>query len=342
MQERRLANCVPLKGGRMKKYWNRYIYFVLIGIFILLSAINGQENYTSLDTKQQDKIKLPILDRQNIVEALLAMDQRICLLERENQKLKEDIQQVNREKQVLEKGLEQLKQEKQAVMDLVEKQSGLLNDLKNSHPSPLNLFANSTFTDLDSAQVPVGWFCYGAGITMLSVHCYTKGFIGPYTNEKPANTVTNTDFATESSPYWYGVYNCGPRISRWGWGALNFRLLHLKISGNSDCAGVFQHCSSPLFIGNERGRYHIRCYVKVIQGRLGLSQDVGCSSLIVNKEMCDQSPQGWYLVDGNICHSNTNSVYIGFGRPGSIKEDLECYIALPYVYAENALWVDQK
>lgn len=73
----------------MKKYW----FFGII-VSILLSAANAQENPTSTETKQQEKIKLPILDRQNIAEALIAMNERIAFLTERIAKLEQENQKI--------------------------------------------------------------------------------------------------------------------------------------------------------------------------------------------------------------------------------------------------------
>ncbi len=213
-----------------------------------------------------------------------------------------------------------------------------IKDLELSIPSPANIFINSDFLKVNQSGFPETWRTYGNGVTAEVVHPYTKAFIGPYTEKTITGTVNNPEHATENSPYWYGRYNCGPRISRQGWGDRPFKLLHLKISGNAiPYAGIIQH-SNVLFIGNETGRYHIRCYVKVIKGKLGFSQDVNFSQVVVTKDECGRSPQGWYLVDHSFEAQRTSPKYIGFGKPRNDQDDLECYIALPYLYAENALW----
>ncbi len=65
----------------MRNFW----IFLLLAISTSLLAQKNQP---------QEQKKLPILDRQNIAEALVAMDQRISLLERENHQLKQEIQQL--------------------------------------------------------------------------------------------------------------------------------------------------------------------------------------------------------------------------------------------------------
>lgn len=274
------------------------------------------------------------------------------------------------DKVVLEKGLfEQYKKDTEKELAYVKKQMEeslseqiskmelQIKDLAVSQPSPFNLFTNSTFMEADVNGFPKGWDLFKTDgnaqnieqtkISVTLLHPYTKGFVGPYTPSKPKTLAENPELATESTPYWYGVYHCGPRISYWGWCGRQFKIMHLKISGPSAWALICQHNQS-LLIGNMHGRYHIRCYVKIIKGNLSFLQPQGRSSPhTVDKQKCDASPQGWYLVDACFAGTPSSCAFMSFGRfpdvnKRAFQEDLECYVALPYLYAEGVVWRDAE
>ncbi len=220
-----------------------------------------------------------------------------------------------------------------------------INKLEQEVPSPLNIFHNSQFLSLNSDGYPADWYSYGSGVTARVVHPYTHGFIGPYLESKPANAVDRIELASEKTPYWYGVYHAGPRLGRYPWGCnTDFRILHLKITGDSDYAGLLSDKTrqSLMSWSGIYSTYRVRCYVKIIQGTFGISQDVTFTSIRVTKTMSEKAPQGWYLVDANLSLAGNGSGAIGFGRPQGDKETLECYIALPYLYAQKALWMDDN
>ncbi len=224
----------------------------------------------------------------------------------------------------------------------------MTSDLKVSLPTTGNIWQNTRFLRTSSADpaLPEGWSFYSSGGSSVTIEAVTespfyKGFIGPYSETKPPGSSSSPEAASATSPYWYGVWNCGPRISRWGWGGMSFNLLHLTISGDATYTLVYQD-HSDLLVGNHAGRYHFRAYVKILRGEaFGVSQGAGASSLIVTKQECDAAPEGWCLLDGSFHGSNTAAVMIGFGRPGGVVTDLEVLVALPYLYVENPLWRDK-
>lgn len=105
---------------------------------------------------------------------------------------------------------------------------------QNSDMGP-NLINNSYIYLLDGSK-PAGYNVDG-NITIEAVHPFTKGFEGPYCPTAPAGAAASVDAATASTPYWFGVYNKGGRISRGGladgWGGCPDGHI-LKITGNSN------------------------------------------------------------------------------------------------------------
>jgi len=214
--------------------------------------------------------------------------------------------------------------------------------LENRKPSPPNILVNSNFmvpTDAKNPNgLPAGWFIYGTG-TANSVSKFTKGFVGIYAESKAATYLNPSDAnsATESSPVYYDQYNTGPRIGRDGWRTADYKLMNFK----SGSAGDSVLCQNrPQSIHDQHSTYHFQMYIKFISGsRFGIQQDVYASTTISRGD-CDKSPQGWCKFEGEFYGSQTDNVYLCMGRPRASSEDVEVLIALPYIYSQNALWVD--
>jgi len=214
--------------------------------------------------------------------------------------------------------------------------------LENRKPSPPNILVNSNFmvpTDAKNPNgLPAGWFIYGTG-TANSVSKFTKGFVGIYAESKAATYLNPSDAnsATESSPVYYDQYNTGPRINRDGWRTADYKLMNFK----SGSAGDSVLCQNrPQSIHDQHSTYHFQMYIKFISGsRFGIQQDVYASTTISRGD-CDKSPQGWCKFEGEFYGSQTDNVYLCMGRPRASSEDVEVLIALPYIYSQNALWVD--
>jgi len=232
------------------------------------------------------------------------------------------------------------------MRDFQTKLDAVTREMKKVKTAGPNLWANSDFLEVESNGVPKGWTSYGSGnnIAVNVLHPYTSGFIGPYvgSGSKPASSLPpeRADEATENSPIWYGEHHTGPRISRWGWGAQPFKVLKASFSGPGEFAMFVAH--SAQHISGPASRYRASMYVKFIKGtKFGISQDVGGNGLVVDRATCDKEPQRWCLVSGELYGSNTNGIYLGFGRPsaGGNREDLEVLVALPYITPVDALWV---
>jgi len=217
--------------------------------------------------------------------------------------------------------------------------------LENRKPSPPNILVNSNFmvpTDAKNPNgLPAGWFIHGTG-TANSVSKFTKGFVGIYAVSKAATYLNPSDAnsATESSPVYYDQYNTGPRIGRDGWRAGDYKLVNFKSGPAGDTHSVLcqsRHQSTH----DQHSTYHFQMYIKFISGsRFGIQQDVAASTNTISRGDCDKSPQGWCKFEGDFYGSQTDNVYLCMGRPGASSEDVEVLIALPYIYSQNALWVD--
>lgn len=87
----------------------------------------------------------------------------------------------------------------------------------------VNLRANSFLRSSYSGGSLAGYSATGS-CSIAAVSPLTKGFEGPYTASIGSATAANQDAATGSTPYWYGVYNIGPRMGRGGlangWGGI--------------------------------------------------------------------------------------------------------------------------
>ncbi|KPA09413.1 hypothetical protein MHK_010384 [Candidatus Magnetomorum sp. HK-1] len=278
----------------------------------------------------------PVFSDENFNDQLIRLEDEVKSLKTENNQLQKKLDTIEKNK---EKNL------KVYVDKLFEK---YMDELRKINPSPHNLWDNADFRvrgAINKHGLPSGWMIHGdrSSIETEILHCYTKGFVGEYREAKSDNALEKNQFdiASEKKPVWYGKYNCGPRISRWGWYGQKFNILKLKITGKG-YAGIIQHSKTKLFT-DSNSKYHVKVYVRILEGsKFGISQDVSFDDIIVTKKQCDSSPQKWCLVEGSFTGSNSSANHIGFGRPYGKQEELEVLIALPYLYIENALWMDSK
>lgn len=115
---------------------------------------------------------------------------------------------------------------------------------------------------------------YGStgNVTVTAAHPYTRGFEGPYTESKGSATAANEEAATQTTPYYFGRYNKGPRAQRGGiaggWqGISNGHILKLtKPAGgahpyNNACVFTLRHHV-------KLHKYIFRAYVWVQSGPL--------------------------------------------------------------------------
>ena len=89
-----------------------------------------------------------------------------------------------------------------------------LSGLTYKDASP-NMRANSWLRSSYSGGSLTGYSAIGS-CSIAAVSPYTKGFEGPYTPTIGSATAANLDSATASTPFWYGVFNIGPRMGRGG------------------------------------------------------------------------------------------------------------------------------
>lgn len=216
------------------------------------------------------------------------------------------------------------------------------NNARSEFPLGANLVKNALMLNYDTQTLsPTG---YGsAGCTIEAVHPFTKGFEGPWLDAAPVGAVIDPNAATEQNPYWYGALNKGPRLSvgglAGGWGGLNGgRILKITAPAEQTISG-WRSIWLPVARNAFTTSVHLRCWLKLVSGSAcGFGSDSGMNNNltghVVIKEVADQSPQGWHLVDVRIGHPDTaalvgNSFTLGFRR----NEAIEAYLALPYVAA---------
>lgn len=205
---------------------------------------------------------------------------------------------------------------------------------------PPNMIKN-TYMDVVKDGVPEG---YGAsGVSISAVHPYTKGFEGPYTPTSPASAVTDPALATLEKPIWYGIYNKGPRFPNWGggladgWGGLGGGNI-LKVTGAYTSGTENRQVYFPMARRTYAGRLGFRAWIYLAKGseiRFGSHagyQNTG-GNLAFKKADIEKSPQGWKFVDFVIdtnsgMQVNGQCMAMGF----SCNEEVEAYIAMPYLY----------
>ena len=224
------------------------------------------------------------------------------------------------------------------------KVDSFIQGARGEFPAPDNLILNSFMIDIENGK-PKGYSYIG--IEIEAVHPFTKGFEGPYTAEKPLNAVDNPEYATKSNPYWYGVYNKGPRISRGGladgWGGIsNGHILKITAPDIRDKSDDETPSWRTLWFSQRKLAHtqHIgfRCWVKIVKGSgIAMGVDAGLNHgrvlpNFISKEITEQAPQGWYLIDKIIRTSDVvNPLGSNFAL-GFPRDEIEVYIALPYAY----------
>lgn len=89
-----------------------------------------------------------------------------------------------------------------------------LSGLSYKDASP-NLRNNSFLRSSYSGGSLGGYGAFGS-VSIAAVSPNTKGFEGPYTPTQGGATAASLDAATAGTPYWYGMFNIGPRMGRGG------------------------------------------------------------------------------------------------------------------------------
>ena len=115
---------------------------------------------------------------------------------------------------------------------------------------------------------------YGAtgNVSVSAVHPYTRGFEGPYTADRGSATAASEESSTQTTPYYYGRYNKGPRASRGGiaggWqGVSNGHVLRLS----KPAGGQHNYANACVFSLNKHiklSQFIFRAYVWVQSGPL--------------------------------------------------------------------------
>jgi hypothetical protein len=214
---------------------------------------------------------------------------------------------------------------------------------RGQYPLPQNLVKNA-YMDVVDNGVPTGYVA--AGLALSAVHPWTKGFEGPYTHDRPSAAVDDSHLATIDNPYWFGTYTKGPRFPVWGggladgWYGLGSGHL-LKVTA----AATVPEDTRWLFLPAQRRvyaeAYGFRMWVHIARGSaVGIGSHAGYMTsdpgggIVVTKAECDAQPQGWKLVEGVVGISAMMTTFgNGFSIGFSSTEEVEAYIAMPYVYA---------
>lgn len=210
--------------------------------------------------------------------------------------------------------------------------------LAQEHIGP-NVIKNSFMDQVDESSIPVGYEIYnGSNLTIQAVHPYTKGFEGPYASVQPSNaTAASVDDATESTPYWFGSSNMGPRTVRGGmsngWHSFGNGKI-LKITG--DNTGTHSSVNFPFESNVLTNQVRFRAWVKISSGTsISFGPDAGykhrTAGSTITKTIADQAVDGWYRIDEVITISKVTSfdgLSFSIGVNGS---GIEAYVALPHL-----------
>jgi hypothetical protein len=207
-----------------------------------------------------------------------------------------------------------------------------------------NLLRNSYMDVLDGAK-PLGFNVIG-NLVIEAVHPFTKGFEGPYLPAAPANAASSPEDATQQNPYWYGVYNKGPRATRAGLGdgwiaTLGGKIL--KITG--DNTGTNGTVTFPFEKTILSSKVRLRAWIKIVSADIvGFGADAGIGSSFGNytltKATTDAAPNGWYFID-QVVNMSRVSALSGYSFAMGLKgSNIEVYLALPYVtVVEDQSWL---
>ncbi|MBT2869769.1 hypothetical protein JQK19_21280 [Chromobacterium violaceum] len=209
---------------------------------------------------------------------------------------------------------------------------------------PPNLIQNSHMTQLNENGVPIGFSVLGNGAAIKAVHPFTKGYEGPYIDQRPATASNSPADASETAPYWYGVHYMGPRSGRGGladgWGGMtNGRIMKITAPNVPRAVGFRSVYLGAKFPVSTEVVY-FSAWFYIVKGSIGLGVDAGYSgtvdsfnpgSTIIDKKMTDAAPDGWYRFSGLVGISRVTTLgqqqfclAIGEG-------DIEAYMALPYL-----------
>jgi hypothetical protein len=99
-----------------------------------------------------------------------------------------------------------------ALANQQKKVESMVEDATQHFPLPMPLNANAFMVGGATGYGAVG------NVAISAVHPFTKAFEGPYAATKPTSVAIRESDATQAQPYWFGVYNKGPRANRGGLG----------------------------------------------------------------------------------------------------------------------------
>jgi len=236
-------------------------------------------------------------------------------------------------------------------VDNVESDVSTLNEdvekIANSSILPHNLINNSYMNIEDG--IPSG-FGFNGNLNLEAVSPYTKCFEGPYAATVPSNAAESCDQATEANPYYFSTnkkpYYKGPRASRGGmaggWHSRPDGRI-LKITGDND--GTHSFVTFPFEQAVLTDKVLLKGWIKIVKGsKVCFGADAGylkrCRGYAVDKQMADAAPDGWFRLNKIVGISEvTNLSDLAFSM-GLIGDDIEVYLALPYVAVVNdASWM---
>ncbi|OQS45401.1 hypothetical protein [Chromobacterium violaceum] len=209
---------------------------------------------------------------------------------------------------------------------------------------PPNLIQNSHMTQLNENGVPIGFSVLGNGAAIKAVHPFTKGYEGPYIDQRPATASNSPADASETAPYWYGVHYMGPRSGRGGladgWGGLtNGRIMKITAPNVPRAVGFRSVYLGAKFPVSTEVVY-FSAWFYIVKGSIGLGVDAGYSgtvdsfnpgSTIIDKKMTDAAPDGWYRFSGLVGISRVTTLGQQQFCLGIGEGDFEAYMALPYL-----------
>lgn len=206
-----------------------------------------------------------------------------------------------------------------------------LNSAKGTQVLPMPLNLNCAFLGSSEEERLQGWGVTG-GISIETVHPFEKGFEGPYTEVQETKNAFAPDIssATESTPYFFGRYNKGPRAKRGGladgWMAMSNGKL-LKVTKQAGKAHRYSNSIILTMPQNVKSTHiHMRGFIyteydtQIYVGRL----DSGARLEVPKGE--------WMYIDHRFNTSEVfnNLIYINF-----ISSNYsEVYFALPSFYVE--------
>ena len=117
----------------------------------------------------------------------------------------------------------------------------------------------------------------------------------------------------------------------------------MTIKGDAGTACLAGHSQYKVYFGPIT-KIFVSAWVLVLSGELGFSHDVGCNYSVVKSSDCnknDPKTGGWIRIEKqeiNACQ--TGPGYLCIGRKQGSKDDLDAYIALPYLTASNLAWAE--